>query len=286
MVELLLALFLFSNLNAMDEYDDDDLDTDSISIHKEKADDDDNFIIALNDYYHQDTKSLDLSNIPLENHLDDSLISEIEGLIKVTGAEKLIMENNGLTEIPFELITFALSNKTLKYVSFKNNKFIIPNGSPETAIDLSKVKFADKDKKHKLSSVVASLWKSLSPELEKAVDSQNEKMKDQGIQLCKKVIFIDKKISPIMIINQDVVKDVIEGKTVDKGLKASSSSDSSTKSAISDACKEIIYKILCAAGGAVATAIPTLITLLTASDTCDMDELNNMMQLCNVTGTN
>jgi len=40
MVELLLALFLFSNLNAMDEYDDDDLDTDSISIHKEKADDD------------------------------------------------------------------------------------------------------------------------------------------------------------------------------------------------------------------------------------------------------
>jgi len=219
-------------------------------------------IIKVEDYYHQDTKTLDMSNIPLKNNLLNDLIGNITALIRLTGAENLILENNKLENIPYELITFALTNKTLKYVSFKNNKFKIQNGSefPE-AIDKLLEKAMGKNKTRERSNtiggIMATLWDGISPEIEKAIEKSN-KIQDKKI-FFKKIIIIDRRIPPITIIDQDKLP-----------------KDTKTK------CKDVFIKILYIGSGIVVTLIPTLITYLMETSSCDLNQLNSMMLACNL----
>lgn len=230
----------------------------------------DEISIKIEDYYHQDTKTLDMSNLPLKDSLMAELIEEIKALIELTGAENLLLENNKLNTIPYELITFALTNKTLKYVSFKNNKFKIQNGSPQPeAIGKLIKKAYSKDtsglgdsrkRSNTISGVISSIWDGISPEIEKAITKYNNSQ--DRTKFFKKIIIIDKRIPPITIINQDELP---------KNTKTR--------------CKEIFYKILYVGSGIVVTLVPTLVTYFTASTSCDMNELNSMMQACNFNST-
>lgn len=231
------------------------------------------FTIKFQEYYHLETKTLDLSNFPLKDIRLAQITQEIKDLIKLTGAERLILENNKLTVIPYDLITFALTNKTLKYVSFKNNKFKIQNGSeyPEP-IDKLLEKAMGKPKKddktrarsNTLGGIVATLWEGISPEIEKAIENSN-KTSDKT-QLIKKIIIIDKRIPPITIINQDKLP---------KNMK--------------EKCKSVLTKMLYVGGGIIITIIPTLMTYFLENQTCDINQLNSMMLACNLNyynGTN
>ena len=222
--------------------------------------------IKLEDYYHQDTKILDMSNLPLKDNMLAEMIGDIKDLINLTGAEQLILENNQLNTIPYDLITFALTNKTLKYVSFKDNKFKIQNGGdqPEEISKLFKkykgTSTLTRPRSSTISGIVSTIWDGISPEIEKAIEKSN-KSQDKT-KLFKKIIVIDKRISPITVINQDELP-----------------KDTKTK------CKEVFYKILYVGSGIVVTLVPTLVTYFTATTTCDMNELNSMMQACNLNYT-
>jgi hypothetical protein len=227
--------------------------------------------IKIEDYYKQDTKTLDMSNLPLMDSVLKDMTEDIEKFITLVGAEQLLLENNKLETIPYELITFALTNKTLKYVSFKNNKFKIQNGSSEPEylskiVKKIKTSTSTKDgetrtRSNTIGGIISTLWDGISPEIEKAIEKSN-KSQDKTL-LFKKIIIIDKRIPPITIINQDELPKT----TTDK-------------------CKEAFYKILYIGGGITITLIPTLITYFTGTGTCDITELNTMMADCNLSSYN
>lgn len=261
MKKFIPLLFVTKMLFPMQDFETSSEKVDIESASSEK----DEISIKLQDYYHLDTKTLDLSNLPLKDAILSEMFDEIKNLITLTGAEILILENNQLTTIPYELITFALINKTLKYVSFKNNKFKIQNGGTEPE-EISKLLKAYKNTSNRprsstMSGIVSKIWDGISPEIEKAIQESN-KGQDKT-KFFKKIIIIDKRIPPITVINQDDLP-----KTT------------------SQTCKEVFVKILYIGGGIVITLIPTLITYFTGSGTCDINELNTMMADCNLTSYN
>lgn len=95
----------------------------------------------LNQFYNTDTKTLDLSRIPLLKS-DDTLKMLYFGKANVAAGEKasgmlihfierfnverLILENMGLKEIPVYIITYALNSEHLNYVSLQHNNFKLP----------------------------------------------------------------------------------------------------------------------------------------------------------------
>jgi hypothetical protein len=257
----LLLLLCSTNLMGMDSSDDIEAATSSNEIE-----------VKIEDYYHSDTKILDLSNLPLKDEMLSEMVDDIEKLVTLTGAEQLILENNQLTKIPFDLITFALVNKTLKYVSFKNNKFKIQNGGDqpeEISKLLAKYKAKSSDKKETsktrdrsgtISGVISTIWDGISPEIEKAIENYNKS--SDSSKLFKKIIIIDKRIPPITIINQDALPKTTTQK-----------------------CKDVFIKILYIGSGIVVTLIPTLSTYFSLDQTCDMNSLNSMMQACNISAT-
>lgn len=204
---LLVTIFMWSSLSGMED--------------EEKG----ITLTQFDKYYDHDTKTLNLRNLMMGDSGLQNNLSSIKQFINLVRAENLILEKNNLQQIPYHVITFALINRSLRYVSMKENNFNIAlmldqesSGSvslPLDFLDSAKLKSLPKDitkaiKRNRststsnhsaLSSIATSIWEGISPEIEKALVEHNS-TQDKKI-LYKKIIIIDKNIPPITIIDNE-----------------------------------------------------------------------------------
>jgi hypothetical protein len=225
----------------------------------------------LSEYYHTDTKTLDLSNVPLRDSQIKELVPEIIKLCDLVQAEQLIIEHTKLKSIPYEIITYALLSKSLRYVSLKNNKFSLPGIEKDAEKEIiqamsqldiksdSSSSSTTRSRAGSVSDLVSTLWNNLSPELEKILKEENTKSRKQFF---KKVIVVDTRIPPITIIDQTKLPKTTNEK-----------------------CKEFGMKVLYIAIGIAVSLVPTLSTWLSTNDmaSCNQDDLNQMAAACNIT---
>jgi len=193
-------------------------DLSAMEVDEEKAE---TGVISLDQYYDHDTKTLNMRNLMLGDTGLKKRLKDIKQFIDLVRAESLILEKNNLQQIPYNVITFALINRSLKYVSLKENKFNLPVflgdedadelSMPLDLLDGAKVKklpeqFRDailknsgETKSSMMSTIAASLWEGLSPEIEKALTEHNSSQIKKI--LYKKIIIIDKNLPPITVID-------------------------------------------------------------------------------------
>jgi len=235
-------------------------------------------------YYHSDTKSLDFSNLPMSNAVLKEQWPDIKKFITTAEIKTLLLQNMELKKIPYYIITFALTDKSLEYVSMKGNKFKIANPSSDADLvdamktmglnekdskDIDK-KISDlkdtnpRDRSTSVSNIITSLWDLIHPSIQKAIDKQNQTKDGDRTHFYKKIIVIDTRIPPITIINKD------------KLPKSSC-----------EKFKTIAKKLLLVGIGFIVTAAPTLATWLATVDPsyCDMGLMQQYATSCNVTIT-
>ena len=220
---LLISVFIFSGIFPMDTRV---VDTCVVEVDLEKAEVFTNGegLALLQKYYDPESKTLNLQNLDLTDDLLRSRYKTIKKFINMTQAENLILERNSLTTIPYYLITFALINKHIRYLSLKHNRFNIPlmiakeDMHPGIVIPLeamrcvefktisSEIEQALKrnrsgsiGKDDLISMMAHNLWKNISPEIEQAISKHNLKKRDRFMY--KKIIVIDSNIPPITIID-------------------------------------------------------------------------------------
>jgi hypothetical protein len=234
-------------------------------------------------YYHSDTKSLDFSNLPFTNATLKEHWADIKKFVTTAEVKTLLLQNMELKKIPYYIITFALTDKSLEYVSMKGNKFKIANPSSDADLvdamktmglnekdtkDIDK-KLSDlkdtnpRDRSTSVGNIISSLWDLVHPSIQKAIDKQNKTQTD-GTHFYKKIIVIDSKIPPITIIN----KDKLPPSSCEK-------------------FKTLAKKLLLVGIGFIMTAAPTLATWLATVDPayCDMGLMQQYATSCNVTIT-
>lgn len=157
--------------------------------------------IDLLRYYHHDSKELNLSNIQIGDANLTIIESQLKTFIESVGVERLIIENANLKTVPFNLIGFALVSKTLKYISFLGNKFVISNGiamvEEHDGAGTSEVTRPRADSL--VASTVSSLWGNLSPEIERILKEHNSN--GSKFHYYNKIIFIDRTMPPITILD-------------------------------------------------------------------------------------
>ena len=248
MKKILLVLLCSINLSGME-------------VDEEKGD----YILSLAKYYDHDTKTLNLRNLMMGDEGLKKMFDPIKKYINLVRAENLILEKNNLQHIPYHVITFALINRSLRYVSMKENNFNIELminqegvesvSLPLDLLDSAKLKYLPKDitkaikrnrsesvtQHNTLSSIASSIWEGISPEIEKALLEHNS-TQDKKI-LYKKIIIIDKNIPPITIIDNQRLP----------------------KSSISK-LKSVSVKLGLILIGVTITLLPNIVTWLTPSD--------------------
>jgi hypothetical protein len=78
--------------------------------------------INLEANYRPALKALNLTNVHI-GHYAKHVIPEIMKFAVDNGVRSIILENNGLHEVPLVLIGLAVVDKNIEYISFKGNKF-------------------------------------------------------------------------------------------------------------------------------------------------------------------
>jgi len=251
----------------------------------------------LQQYYHPETKTLDLSHKPMGDQGLRAIFDHIRHFISENDTEILLLESMNLTEVPYYLVTFALVDKHLRVVSFQNNRFNIPGlpvldeaaaASSAAASVRHSVNMGKRESQRAsipvfqsgqdgtgprlpgnvgaVAHMISTLWDSFSPEIARELEAQN--LSSEVIPLFKKIIFIDKRIPPITVFDQ--TQTVVP--QVSKCQKF----------------KYVVERALYTIAGGVVAVLPQIITLFTSgssSDKCDQDMLEKMMAACNVTGT-
>lgn len=253
----------------------------------------------LQQYYHPETKTLDLSHKPMGDKGLRAIFDHIRHFISENDTEILLLESMNLVEVPYYLITFALVDKHLRVVSFQNNRFNIPGlpvldegaaasssaGTVRHSVNMGKreskrvsipvfqsgqdalgPRFAG-NAAGAVAQMISTLWESFSPEIARELEVQN--LSSEVIPLFKKIIFIDKRIPPITVFDQ----------TQTMAPQAPSKCQK---------FKYVVERALYTIAGGVVAILPQIITLFTNSldnDKCDMDMLEKMMAACNVTAT-
>lgn len=206
MKKILLVIFCVFSLSGME-------------VDEEKGES----LLSLSQYYDHDTKTLNLRNLMMKDKGLVKHFPNIKRYINLVRAERLILEKNNLKQIPYPVITFALINRSLKYVSLKENNFnielMLDRDNTESvtlpleSLDASKISSLPKEFKKaikrsrsesvsssdSLSSIASSIWEGISPEIEKALTEHNSTQNKKI--LYKKIIIIDKNIPPITIID-------------------------------------------------------------------------------------
>ena len=87
--------------------------------------------IDLSQHYNAELHSLNLSDLPMGDMGLASQFNEIEAFIEQNKIQTLLLENIGLTQIPYAIVTYSLLNQTLQYVSLQHNHFPVPTLPPE-----------------------------------------------------------------------------------------------------------------------------------------------------------
>ena len=182
-------------------------------------------VLQLEKFYDKDKKILDLRNLSMRDKGLKNTFPYIKKFINLLGVESLILEKNSLRTIPYYIITFALINRSLRYVSMKDNKFSIRLMLDQEEIEYLSIplKIIDKatlrklpedmsnaigrlrsdSKPSDLSAIASGIWAGISPEIEKALLEHNSGQKNKT--LYKKIIIIDKNLPPITIIDTERV---------------------------------------------------------------------------------
>ncbi|MFA6535184.1 MAG: hypothetical protein WCS92_02945, partial [Candidatus Babeliales bacterium] len=184
----------------------------------------------LQQYYHSETKTLDLSHKPMGDQGLRAIFDHIRHFISENDTEILLLESMNLIEVPYYLVTFALVDKHLRVVSFQNNRFNIPGlpvleeaAAAATASSARhSVNMGKRESKRAsipvfqsgqdgsgprlagnvgaVAQMVTTLWESFSPEIARELEAQN--LGSEIVPLFKKIIFIDKRIPPITVFDQ------------------------------------------------------------------------------------
>lgn len=185
------------------------------------------FTMDLSAHYNSSLNTLNIS----DTHMTDSdfltLFESIKTFIQTNKVQALLLENIGLTQIPYYVISFALLDPTLQYVSMQHNNFNLPSMSPDYAKQISylvedAVTHSEDNTEvpatsaapapnptlpapkltagpQVIVSVVQGLWGSVSADIENAIQTQNA---TSTTKFYKKVIIIDIAIPPILVVNQ------------------------------------------------------------------------------------
>lgn len=242
---------------------------------------------SLKKYYKSDSKTLDLSNLPLGDESFSRVFEHIKHFSLQNEVRNLSLENIDLETIPYNVIIFALLDKNLRYVSLKGNKFNLPirhtgeSGLNEVRLTIEELhrytgmrKYSDPvrmkqelelahpESSHEalafVSSFLSSMWSHIAPELDVAIEQTNISS-DRACYFCK-IIEIDDNLPPITIIDSTKLP--------------------RTRLQLA---KSLGKKALLVLLGAVVSLSPQIITLATSSS-CDCDELNQLLLACNITG--
>jgi len=178
----------------------------------------------LEKYYDPESKILNLSNLNLDDHALEDLYKSIKRIVNLCQITHIIIERNNLKNIPYRLITFALINKNIRYLSLKHNQFNIPlivsqeDTSPEVSIPinlieqgsfkhistdildtLSRARSGSIPQTNVAGTIAQTIWYGISPEIEKVINKHNSKQSSKIFY--KKIIIIDTNIPPITIID-------------------------------------------------------------------------------------
>lgn len=79
--------------------------------------------INLADHYKASLRELNLTNLSLNNKKLEDMFFDIKRFIEKKGIQRLILDDNCLKLVPFELLGLGLVDKTLNYISLKLNPF-------------------------------------------------------------------------------------------------------------------------------------------------------------------
>lgn len=155
-------------------------------------------------YYHRDTKELNLSNLQITDDGLTKIEDQLKTFIESVGVERLVIENAGLTTIPFNLVGFTIISKSLQYVSFLGNNFNlfgtitrsneIENfgaGTESTSVSRPRVDTL-------VATMITQTWGSLAPHIDEVLQTHNAT--SQEFAYSNKQILIDRSIPPITIL--------------------------------------------------------------------------------------
>lgn len=238
---------------------------------------------TLRNYYQHETKTLDLSNLPVGDEGLKLIFEHVKHFTARAEVKNLILENLELEAIPYYIITFVLTDKNARYLSLKNNRFNInstDNPDNEIRLTVSELhrytgmrKYSDPavlkqelEMSHPegspaaieyISKVISSLWEQIFPGINEAIEQVNT----QSDRTCffSKIIEIDDKIPPVTIIDSTKLP--------------------RTRLQIA---KSIGKKSLLILLGAVVSLSPQIIAFILDSHTQDYD-CEELMELCNIT---
>jgi hypothetical protein len=247
----------------------------------------------LAEYYHAETKTLDLSHIPMGDIGLKGIFEHIRHFIAENDTEILLLESMGLVEVPYYLITFALVDKHLRVVSFQHNKFKIPglpvlDEGPTPRSSYPSPRSRDRGESKRASTpvpyisqsgqdggssrvvgasavanVITALWENFSPEIERELAEQS--LGAEVVPLFKKIIFIDKRIPPITVFDQT---QAVVATPVSKCQRF----------------KAVVERTLFIIAGSIIGFLPQIIALCSSGgDTCDKDMLEKLIVACNST---
>jgi hypothetical protein len=120
--------------------------------------------LDFNKYFNADKKELNLSNMPLGDVQLKEMEPRLKEFINNSLVARLIVENANLETVPYSLIGFALTCKSLNFVSFLNNNFI------KTVVSINDASvLATEAQPGFLEAAITTMWGVFSPEIEKAI---------------------------------------------------------------------------------------------------------------------
>ena len=186
--------------------------------------------LNLDMHYNMALKCLNLSDITMGDEGFSMVWDQIKLFVLTNKVESLVLENIGLSHIPYFVVSFALTNETLQYVSLMHNNFGIKSNSPNYDQQISYLvedasMHSDDSRAptpevssdaippsapRKLTrsstgadiavSVVEGLWGSIATDVQKVITEHNTA--SNAMKFYKKIILLDKHIPPITVINQ------------------------------------------------------------------------------------
>jgi hypothetical protein len=93
--------------------------------------------IDFDSCYKAATKELNLTDVQLGDEGLEKNMEAIKTFVEKNGVQRFLLDNVGLTIVPFELIGFATVNKTLTYISLKKNEFVATSKDDFTSLQPS-----------------------------------------------------------------------------------------------------------------------------------------------------